>query len=901
LTPPPDLEISYLSVSESALAGSSVVVDWMVTNYGGSTTYGHSQNPTVVHRWTDAIYLSADDSFETTGNNVLLGRIESDYFESGLAPDESYSQSRSVTLPTCIDGPYYLFVVTDVDDKVEEYFAAYEANNDDVFEAMFVSTEAPDLQISNVAGPGVGSSGQQVTVSWEVANIGIGATGSGSFVDRVYLSADQALDTFEDMLLGSFTHADVVEPVDGYTETREVTLPPGMSGSYFIFALTNAAGDVDECGATGNNADYDAAGIFIAFTEADLMVSNVTVPSLGLSGQPISVDWTVVNAGNRATDATFWSDAVYLSSDGTLNTDHDTLLGTFAHTGALDSAESYDRSGSVTLPVGISGTYYVFVCADENDNVLEPEQENNNCTAAVPMSVVSTEPDLMVTTVTGPISGSSGDPILVEWTVENSGERATDQSSWRDAIYLSTDTELNKQNDVLLGSLTHSGALGAGEGYTASRTVTLSAGGTGSHYILVETDNAEVVYEAGREENNVGYDPAGIEVSCIEADLIVTDVSGPAMGDAGWPIQVGWTVSNVGDRATSTSSWIDAVYLSDDPDFNAGDTLLGEFSRNTVLGVGGLYTRTAQVSLPGGVSGVHYLFVVTDVEDDVEECADEGNNASTSPSAITIAATEVDLQVLSVNGPEQAYAGQDVTVNWSVINAGASTTPSGSWRDSVYLSLDLFVDPGSDPFLGFVVHENPLGSQVTYNRNKTFTIPASTLSDDYYVLVLADSTDEVFEYEAEGNNLGYSEDTIAVGEPLQADLVVTDIVVPLTASPGQQATFVWTVTNQGANAALGSWYDSVYLSVDETWDLGDALVAKVKHTGTVAADGGSYTASKTALVPGVVPVPQYVIVRCDINGQIPEGEEGEDNNIGMSTDTVDVQIIELELGVSFDS
>ncbi|MCK4660746.1 MAG: Ig-like domain-containing protein, partial [Phycisphaerae bacterium] len=49
LTPPPDLEISYLSVSESALAGSSVVVDWMVTNYGGSTTYGHSQNPTVVH------------------------------------------------------------------------------------------------------------------------------------------------------------------------------------------------------------------------------------------------------------------------------------------------------------------------------------------------------------------------------------------------------------------------------------------------------------------------------------------------------------------------------------------------------------------------------------------------------------------------------------------------------------------------------------------------------------------------------------------------------------------------------------------------------------------------------------------------------------------------------------
>ncbi len=83
--------------------------------------------------------------------------------------------------------------------------------------------------------------------------------------------------------------------------------------------------------------------------------------------------------------------------------------------------------------------------------------------------------------------------------------------------------------------------------------------------------------------------------------------------------------------------------------------------------------------------------------------------------------------------------------------------------------------------------------------------------------------------------------------------------------------------------------------------MNDALVAKVRHDGTVATGGGAYTVSTAQMIPGVVPGPKYVIVRCDINNQIPEGEAGEANNIGVSAATTHIQIIELTLGVPFNA
>jgi hypothetical protein len=53
-----------------------------------------------------------------------------------------------------------------------------------------------------------------------------------------------------------------------------------------------------------------------------------------------------------------------------------------------------------------------------------------------------------------------------------------------------------------------------------------------------------------------------------------------------------------------------------------------------------------------------------------------------------------------------------------------------------------------------------------------------------------------------------------------------------------------------SNPAMGSWSDSVYLSLDTTWDINDALFGVAVHSGTVNG-GSSYSSTVTGTLPGV--------------------------------------------------
>ncbi|MBM3315594.1 hypothetical protein FJY71_07125, partial [candidate division WOR-3 bacterium] len=105
----------------------------------------------------------------------------------------------------------------------------------------------------------------------------------------------------------------------------------------------------------------------------------------------------------------------------------------------------------------------------------------------------------------------------------------------------------------------------------------------------------------------------------------------------------------------------------------------------------------------------------------------------------------------------------------------------------------------------------------------------------------------------------------------------------------------WTVRNQGANSAVGSWYDAVYLSADEAWDISDPLIERVQHTGDVAP-AGSYTGSTVAALPAVVPGGYHVIVRTDIRNSVRETDDA--NNAGASSGLVAMDMQALTLGVT---
>jgi subtilase family serine protease len=103
----PDLAPTALTAPSSAAAGHSISVSWTVQNQGTAATVGS---------WNDALYISPSST--CCAGATSLGQ----WSKSNLAIGASYSQTKSVTVPSLSAGSYYLILWTDVTDQL------YEAN-----------------------------------------------------------------------------------------------------------------------------------------------------------------------------------------------------------------------------------------------------------------------------------------------------------------------------------------------------------------------------------------------------------------------------------------------------------------------------------------------------------------------------------------------------------------------------------------------------------------------------------------------------------------------------------------------------------------------------------------------------------------------------------------------------
>ncbi|MCP6769179.1 hypothetical protein NL529_30465, partial [Klebsiella pneumoniae] len=82
-----------------------------------------------------------------------------------------------------------------------------------------------DLQVDSVNVPPNGKSGDLVTLKWTVSNHGTNDA-SGSWSDRVYLSADSLWDV-NDISLGRFDHSGALAPNASYEGSIvDAKLPP---------------------------------------------------------------------------------------------------------------------------------------------------------------------------------------------------------------------------------------------------------------------------------------------------------------------------------------------------------------------------------------------------------------------------------------------------------------------------------------------------------------------------------------------------------------------------------------------------------------------------------------------------------------------------------------------------
>lgn len=336
------------------------------------------------------------------------------------------------------------------------------------------------------------------------------------------------------------------------------------------------------------------------------------------------------------------------------------------------------------------------------------ETDNNTNFANLPISA-GPRPDLQVSSITSPASVPAGATVSLDFTVINQGTLATTGPPWNDRAYLSLDPTPSR-DDILIGTFVNGAALEPGESYrTETSTVVVPKRFRGTVYLIVSPDVNDVVDEWPNEANNLLAQELFVEPLPL-ADLVMSEVVAPPQAFEGAEIEVRYTVTNLGSGETITNSgldqWTETIWLARDknrPHPAQGDVLLKTIPHDGALGVGAGFDRVVSVKLPDRVSsGIYYITPWTDSYDVVLEDTlasninpddpneiDNNNYKAREISVIGIPGGVIrrpDLTVTSVIPIDQAVAGEQFTISWTVENKGPVRTLNGSWVDRILIS-----------------------------------------------------------------------------------------------------------------------------------------------------------------------------------------------------------------------
>ena len=981
-----DLTASAPIVPASGVGGSPITVGYTVTNTGVATTNATS--------WTDEIVLSPTAGLNS-GTEIVLGSF---IHTGALAAGASYSASYAVTLPTQLNGTYYIAVLTDPAGAVTEPTRGSEYITTP--KAIALTSPYSDLITQAVSAPGFANNGDLITITWRVGNLGTAATAAGGWTDQVYLSSTDNI-TSASILLGTLPHTTALSVGGTYTAKATFALPGDVIGPYHIIVVTNANSGDYENGLTANNTAEAPGTLQIgAQPTPDLAVTAVSLPSNTVPGVPTTVSFTITNVGqaiargpwndqlvlltganfatatmlatiersfdlaigasytvtatvnlpalpdgaaeiavttdvgdgineggsyanNTLNSAAFttvhpdlvplqvqaptsiisgqtmtvswvtenngtgpalpgWTETVSLLAGGV-----STVIGTVSQTNALAAGASVAHQISYAIPISLSGAYQIVVTIDSGNDVTEVPKTKTDNTASVPITIgLAPYAVLDVNSITAPAT-TIADPatVTIGWSVTNNGNGAGITGSWSDEVVLSASGVVGSSDNIVLATTAHTGGLAVGASYSNSVTVSLPPGFNGRYQLFVVTNVAGNVFQNGNTAGNTAQLATPFDViPYAYAKDIVTSVTPGANPASGQIVDLSWVVQNQGIGTTDTSEWVDSVYLSQSPT-GAGQVLLGQYDHLGYLTVGQSYTRTAEVTLPNGISGPYYFIVVTAASSSpnfntaVPSVVAQGTygspyefvyaNTNVGVSAVThIALTPApDLVVTNVTIPPAAEEGTAINVSWTVANQGLGIA-NGNWTDTVVLQQVGDANPGT--VVGTFTFTGPLIAGQSYSRTGQIVLPLH-ITGAYNIIIVPNAGATVYEGANNGTGQATSTSPIVVSAQPRPDLVVTSITAPATINAGAAASVSFVVTNVGSagtNTAL--WTDNVYLSLEAKVTSDSILISSLQNV-TALTSGESYSNNATSFV---VPLRYagnvYIIVETDAGSTVDE-------------------------------
>ncbi|WP_437729311.1 CARDB domain-containing protein [Sorangium sp. So ce861] len=524
----PDLIVSAVSGPPSLLPGGSFDAEVTVCNQGTQPSYG-------AH-----VELRLSEDATVTAADVLAG--------GGPVPHLDAGQCATVTLPASAyapDGAYHLGAIVDPHGWAPELV---ETNNAGAGDLIGIGSW-PDLIVSAVSGPPSALPGSTFDASVTVCNQG---TTPGQAMVELRVSADATI-TATDALAGG-----APTPYLDPGQCAAIAIPASLyvpEGAYRLGAIVDPHGWQPELNETNN---VTSGGLIGAGSGPDLIVAAVSGPPSVLPGGGFDAEVTVCNQG---TTPSYGIDlALLLSDDGAL-APPDIPAGN-GHVPGLGPGQC----AAVTVPASAhvsEGAYRLGAIVDPGGSLAELIEANN----AAPGSVIvaGSQPDLIVSAVSGPPSLLPGGSFDVEVTVCNQGT----QPSYGAHVEL----RLSADATVTAADVPAGGGpvpyLDAGQ-CTAVTFPASAYAPDGAYHLgaivdphgwipeLVESNNA-----AAGDRIGVGHGP----------DLIVSAVSGPASLPSDSPFDASITVCNQG---TSPSYGFSVeVRLSADAAIVTSDVMAG--------------------------------------------------------------------------------------------------------------------------------------------------------------------------------------------------------------------------------------------------------------------------------------------------------------------------------------
>lgn len=359
------------------------------------------------------------------------------------------------------------------------------------------------------------------------------------------------------------------------------------------------------------------------------------------------------------------------------------------------------------------------------------------------------------------------------------------------------------------------------------------------------------------------------------ADLAVDSVQTPINMVAGQNVQFSWRVRNLSPTPTGLYKWTDYFYITKDSLGLTATEFSGTKPNFSALSQGEGYINSATFTLPATLNGDYYVTVraaTTSNDDD-----DYSNNKFVKKITISqLPPPDLRIQNIVVT-PQSTFSGNQIQVNWTVANRGATSTLVGNWRDSLYLRNTNDNSFTKSVVLGTLTNNKVLLPDSAVSLTGSFRVSDTLPNGRYFVHIKTDATNIINEKVFEDNNTAVS-DSIAIIQPPRPDLVVLPLSIADSVSTGQSVVLRWAVVNNAAPmSAATRWTDQVFFTNTPTLGSNAILLGswnRLKNLGNEERD----TVQVTFTIPTNVFGSYYLHIKTDVNNTVFE-YLNENNNI----------------------